>query len=508
MSTPPTKLENLTESLQRYLGLQQAQTVKEEDITADALARLHGARGDVSQLQRLWEDPGEVGPDLVDGWNEREHRPALVALQRVLGVSLAVKWNRQGHPDSFLPFAPTFVASRKVSTIYRELGRSVVDGLWGRPGFEEVRKGVAARAAEWGQHHPLALVLAPLCPRSKGSDGKSSEKAHLAEVIESDASLHTWVDSVVAEDWRAWLQASARLSVDEQVETMTGLVCLHLHVALLRRLAVAEGVVPCFFVVVEGQQIDPMCARAASNIFSFWRDRAEDALGLVAQHAIANAAATDLALKSALEAGDWTTPRLWATLDIRGGAPSRRSTSEYQQYVKEAIEARAAAGAPPAAGEVHQIVVQALQRAFTGPSRVAAKVKDHLRLYGRAAGIVGPDDGARKRYQLDERALNLLARLHAMRSPDHVRSDEEDKMSVEALLDDIFERYGIIVTIDRDRIHRALGASSQKSIIQRLRLLFPGEERMRHNRANLERRLDDLRFVRRYSDASAVIHIA
>jgi len=36
---------------------------------------------------------------------------------------------------------------------------------------------------------------------------------------------------------------------------------------------------------------------------------------------------------------------------------------------------------------------------------------------------------------------------------------------------------------------------------------FPAEQSMRDNRSRLDRRLDELRLVRRYSDASAVIYI-
>jgi hypothetical protein len=41
----PLELDNLTEALQRHLGLQQAQTADPDNIAADAIARLVGQRG-------------------------------------------------------------------------------------------------------------------------------------------------------------------------------------------------------------------------------------------------------------------------------------------------------------------------------------------------------------------------------------------------------------------------------------------------------------------------------
>jgi hypothetical protein len=43
-------IENLTERLQRHLGIQQAQTISPEDFTADGIARLLGRRGDPSTV--------------------------------------------------------------------------------------------------------------------------------------------------------------------------------------------------------------------------------------------------------------------------------------------------------------------------------------------------------------------------------------------------------------------------------------------------------------------------
>src|SRR6185295_1892399 len=98
--------ENLTESLQRHLGLQQAQTFTPEDIAADALGRFLETRGDVARLQLLWDSPDKVGPDLVDHWHAPDHRQVLLALRRVLDASMVVQRRRDGVPKSFLPFTP------------------------------------------------------------------------------------------------------------------------------------------------------------------------------------------------------------------------------------------------------------------------------------------------------------------------------------------------------------------------------------------------------------------
>lgn len=503
-------LENLTESLQRHLGLQQAQTFAPEDIAADALGRLLGTRGDVSRLQRLWEAPEVAGPELVDGWDERRHRPVLLALRRVLDASMAVQRRLDGVPKSFLPFAPEFVTSEKISTVYRDLGRSVVEGLWGRPGQGELRERLRQHVIPWRDQHPLSLVLAPLCARRPAEKQRDQDQAHLAAVIAADASLAAWIDTTVTEDWDAWLRAAVELSVDEQIETMTGLIGLHLHGCLLRRLGYREhgSIPPYYFVAVETHGVEPDCGRAAYNCFGFWRDRAEDSLQFVARKAIDRLAAHDPALGSALSAADWRTPTLWAAVGIQGGGKSKRAMEAFQERVRDEIHRRSETGAAPVEGEVMALLVEALSAAFSTPSGVATKVKDHLRGYGRAAGIVGPDgQRTRKRYQLDERSISLLARLHAKRFRDQVRSDEEDPHSVEALLDDLFERYGMVVTLERERVRNQVFHENHRDLLRPLVRHFPREEPMRENRSRLDRRLDELRFVRRYSDASAVIHI-
>ena len=141
------QLENLTDSLQRHLGLQQAQTFTSEDIAADALGRFLETRGDVSRLQLLWEPPETVGPDLVDRWSEAEHRPVLLALRRVLDTSLVVQRRTDGVPKSFLPFVPEFITADKVSNVYRDLGRSVVEG---RPSTTASHRSAYARGERFG----------------------------------------------------------------------------------------------------------------------------------------------------------------------------------------------------------------------------------------------------------------------------------------------------------------------------------------------------------------------
>jgi hypothetical protein len=499
------ELDNLTESVQRLLGLQQAQTFSPEDITADAMGRLLATRGDVSRLQRIWDPAAEAGPNLVAGWDDGEHRPVLHALRRVLDASMVVQRRNDGRPKSFLPFAPEFVGAERVSTIYRDLGRSVVEGLWGRPGQEELRTEVKHRLETWGGRHPLGLLLAPLCPtKEPPEDGAPSL---LKEVIAADAQLRVWVDNVVTEDWNAWLRASESLSVDEQIETMTGLIGLHLHTCLMRRLGRGrdQSVPACYFVAVDASGVDPACARAAYNCFGFWRERAGSALQFAAEQAIEKLGGQEPEFRRALDEGTWQAARYWATAKIQGGRRAARATEEFRQSFQNSIDERASETAP-AKEDVLELAVAALVNAFDTPSGVAAKVKDHLRGYGRAAGIVGPEGrGSRKRYQLDERAIGLLARLHAHRDPDRVRSFDDEIRSVDALLDDIFDRYGMVITRERESVNTRLG--QDRGALAPLLRHFPAEQPMRDNRARLDRRLDELRLVRRYSDASAVIYI-
>jgi hypothetical protein len=501
----PNELDNLTESVQRLLGLQQAQTFSPEDITADAIGRLLATRGDISRLQRFWDPAGDAGPDLVAGWDDGEHRPVFHALRRVLDASMVVQRRNDGRPKSFLPFVPEFVGAERVSTIYRDLGRSVVEALWGRPGQEELRSKLKHRIGGWRGRHPLGLLLAPLCPAK--SPPQESTTSLLREVIASDGDLRDWVDKTVTEDWNAWLRASESLSIDEQIETMTGLIGLHLHTCLIRRLGRGSGqtIPACYFVAVDASGVDPACARAAYNCFGFWRERAGAALQFAAEQAVEKLAQQEPEFRRALTEGTWEAARYWATARIQGGRRAARATEEYRESLQNSIDERGSETAP-AQDDVFALAVVALVNAFDTPSGVAAKVKDHLRGYGRAAGIVGPEGrGSRKRYQLDERAIGLLARLHAHRDHDRVRSFDDEKRSVDALLDDIFDRYGMVITRERESVNARL--DQERGALAPLLRHFPAEQPMRDNRARLDRRLDELRLVRRYSDASAVIYI-
>ncbi len=390
--------------------------------------------------------------------------------------------------------------------------------MWARPGLADTRDLIREQVARWGTQHPLALLLAPLCRERAGE--KDKDKALLAAALDADADLRAGADRVVVGDWKAWVRAAPRLSVDEQVETMTGLIGLHLHMALLWRLGDTVPLVskavrelrypPLFFLVVEGQAGDVAlasaashaCLRAACNFLGFWRGRAYDALELVARQAVDQAADGDKTLHEALAPPDWTAPRVWLTIRIRGKR-TERAQREFAAVLEDKLQEQADTNRKPDPGTVRRLVVESLARPFSGDS--LDKFKDFLRGTGRAAGIVGPNHPrSRRRYLLDERGLTLLARLHTCRLPEEVQSDEEDRASVEAFLDDIFDRYGMIITTERSRVRERLAGGGQ---LRHLEALFPSEEAARRNRAVLDRRLDALRLVRRYSDASAVIRL-
>ena len=136
-------------------------------------------------------------------------------------------------------------------------------------------------------------------------------------------------------------------------------------------------------------------------------------------------------------------------------------------------------------------------------------MKDYLRNTGRAAGIVGPEGTSRrKRYQLDDRALELLLRLHAARPAATVLSHEDETQSVAAWLDDVAERYGLVITTERERARQCFEtAVASTPAMRALRRHFPSEQTMAINRHFLDQRLDELRFVRRFSDASSVVYV-
>jgi hypothetical protein len=509
-------LDNLTETLQRHLGLQQAQTIDPENIAADAIARLVGQRGDLTRLLGIWGLTGDAATSLVEGDAAAAKEP-LRALRRMLDSVLVINASKAGVPKTFRPFSPLMINAQRAGTLYRDMGRSVTEGLWALPGLTEFREQLTSRVRGWGRHHPLALLLEPLCKEVTVEPIR--DEALLASAIKSDAVLRTWAERVVVEDWKVWAKAADRLSVDEQFETMTGLIGLHLHVALLWRLGDTaplrmagerDRCRPFFFVTVEGHQIEvtggasQACLRAAYNFLGFWRERALRSLEVVARQAVDQAADDDKALRNALKSKSWTEPRLWSTIPIRGGKKTTRATEEFKRTLVAQIEEQEALSRKPEEDAVRRLVVEALARPFGGNSSVVDKVKDFLRGTGRAAGIVGPNDArSRRRYLLDERGLSLLAHLHSCRPESEIRTDEEDRSSVEAFLDDIFDRYGLVVTTERGRVMDAL--SNVGETMKRLVPLLPSDEAVRRNRAIFDRRLDALRLVRRYSDASAVI---
>lgn len=190
------------------------------------------------------------------------------------------------------------------------------------------------------------------------------------------------------------------------------------------------------------------------------------------------------------------------TIGIRG-TRTERAQREFATLLGNKLSEQTNTDAKPDPVTVRHLVIESLARPFSGDS--LDKFKEFLRGTGRAAGIVGPNQPrSRRRYLLDERGLSLLARLHTCRVPEEVQSDEEDRTSVEAFLDDIFTRYGMIITTERTRVREQLAANGT---LRHLEALFPSDEAARRNRIVLDRRLDALRLVRRYSDASAVIRL-
>lgn len=497
------QIDNLTEALQRHLGLQQAQTFTLEDTVGDAIARVSGRRGDVSALCALWDD--SQFREHIEGYVAEEHGPALDALRDVLRASVVVQQFRGGRPRSFLPLAPRFVTNRDVNSVFRDLGRSVVDGLWGTRS-DELALRILTRVETWGARHPLAMLLGPLCHEK--SEDRGGERPRLADAIAVDSQLAEWVKTTVRQDWEAWLRSVESLSVDEEVESMASLIGLHLHVALLWRMRDEANpeLPPCYFVSVPGRDVDPSCLRAGYNCYAFWGDRANEALVRVARSAVDKAAEDDPILGATFSRSAWGEAAPWLLVRVRG--KSTRATRTFKETLEHVLQQGGEAGAPPAAGEIRAAVVDAMVAAFSGSAGVVGKVKDVLRTTGYAVGLVGPATAyQRKRYQIDDRALSLLARLHAHRLPSEVRSTVEERLAVDAFLDDLFERYGMIVTRERDCVRDTLKRYERSPALRALLRHLPGDEPMRRNRALFERRLDELRLVRRYSDASAVLHV-
>lgn len=503
MATP--QLENLTESLQRYMGVQQLQPFEPADIVADALARLTGERGNIERILALWNGRS-AWPELVDAWDPGSHEPALLALREMLDASLVVQRSHDGTPKTLLPFSPRFVTSRGVGTVFRDMGRSVVEGLWGGPKFEEIQERVREKVAGWPSRHPIAILLEPLCRPAKTAE--ASGEASLAAAIASDPDLTKWVETKVRQDWLAWLDlVNEGLAPDEQLETLTSLLALHLHVATLWRLGDDPGgsgrVRPCFFVEVEGQGQDASCSRAANGTFGFWRERAGAALQIVAARAVDAVCKEDAPYRESLVKANWGEPRLWCGAEIQARKGSR-ATAHFRDEVGRRLTEASALHPTPEQGEVRKIVVDALADTFGGQSSPLARLKDFFRKTGARAGIVGPGGKSRKRYLLSEEGIDLLVRLHAHRDEKDIESTEEEKRAVGAFIDDIADRYGIVLTADRSSIRELV----TKPSLRRLAVHLPSPAAMRRNVDILDRRLDALRLVRRYSDSSSIIYVS
>jgi len=504
-------LENLTERLQRHLGIQQAQTISAEDYTADGIARLLGRRGDPSLVAQLWRAGDRAA--LVAGYRPREHDEVLTELVRVLDSTIVVQRERgNGRPKTFLPLIPELVSAARSGQLYREMGRTVVEGFW-KP-TEKQHSGSIAElknlVTSWPEQHALANLLRPLC---KPIEAQTPETGgNFAMAMASDKRLARWVREVVTQDWQAYLVAAKPLSADEQLEMMSSLIGLHAHIALLHRLFEADvsDANPVFFVAAtKTPDDDRSCDRATYSCFSFWRDQAQPAMRRVAQDVIRQAAEQDATLRTSLSAGDWTSPQVWMGQEIKEGGKRKRATNDFREAYESAMHEAQIRGKNPNLSLIEDLLVGALYAAFDTASGPITKVKDYLRNTGRAAGIVGPEGTyRRKRYQLDDRAFELLLRLHAARRSDTVLSDEDEKQSVGAWLDDMAERYGLVVTTERERAKKRFELAIDSSPGMRaLRRHFPSEQTMAVNRQFLDQRLDELRFVRRFSDASSVVYV-
>jgi len=508
----PVIMDNLTERLQAHLGLQQAQTIQADDMCADAIARLMECRGDASSLLELWSPANWRGA--VADYRPEIHDDVLRELLRVLDATMVVQRQKNtGRPKTFLPVFPELISAQQASTLYRELGRTVMDGLWrsteqGTPGFLDSLK---ALIKDWPNQHPLAQLLRPFCVRkdSPNPPGGGNFEAALVK----DELLANWVRTTAAQDWQAYLLAATRLSSDEQLEMMNALIGLHLHVALLYRLRgrEAEKVRPVYFVAASRAPDDERsCDRSAYNCFCFWRDRAADSMQVVAEDIIEQTAHANADLSSAMSSGSWNMLSSWTAAEIKKDGKRKRATQEFRDRLLAQINEAESKKWEPTKEIAFRLLVDALFSAFDRPSGPAVKAKDFLRNTGRAAGIVGPEGSyRRKRYQLEDRAIEMLIRLHADRQPGTIHTDEDERQSIGAWLDDISERYGMIVTLERERARKMFEhATESTSVLRALRSHFPGERAMAANREHLDARLDMLRCVRRYSDASSVIYVS
>ncbi|MFO0560250.1 MAG: hypothetical protein U0269_19695 [Polyangiales bacterium] len=493
------EIENLTDVLQRHLGIQQAQSVALENVTADSIARLTATRGDVRRLVQLWEDPESVVVGLSDTPALRE--PILRFRAAIEDGFVTRRKGNSSVPVAFVPFAPRMVTRTDERTVFRGAGASVLEGLWRD---ESVREGVRNVVVAWEAGHPVASLLAPLC--EPHSIANSRPQSNLRDVIDNDPELAEWVDGTVREDWLAWIAAAKPLSIDEQFESMTALIGLHLHIALLRRLCPRDATSrPLVFMSAHRGQHLHNCDRSARDVFDWWSDRARAALLDRAANVIDQVIASDDKERESLH-GDWSALGRWSTHSIAGSKPT---TARWRTAVLAEIEQRKLASIEHSPAAARALLVDVLVKTFLhGTSHVVSKIRDFLRYTGVAAGIIGPTGRfARKRYLLDDRALDLLVRLHVQRPEESVRSSVEEKGSVAAMLDDVFDRYGLAVDGQSDAVRAAISKAESHDQLRVLRKQLPSDRAMEENRVALESRLDELRLVRRYSDASATLNV-
>lgn len=497
----PSTIQNLPTLAQRLLGIQQAQTVLPENVAADAIARLTESRGDLRRLEKLWSSVDEAGPDLVAAWNPDEHREAVLALRAMIDRGFVTTRERSGRARALRPLSPRLITRQRPNTVFRAAGLSVVDGLLAGAD-QDMRGRLTERVRSWERRHPLASVLAPLCEPAKLTSAERVPSV-LAEMFRTNDELEAWRTKVVLRDWQLWLEATESLSADEQLDSFATLAGLHLHLALTRRLAslTAGGPIPALFAAVGGGTAHHACRRAATGFLAFWRERVGNALRTVAEGEVDRLAAEDSVLRDALQGDAWTKVALWSSSAVKFDKSMRSARQRFEQHLEEALALAKPKGAP-APGQARNLVIDALTETFSGSSSAADKLKSYHRVTGMAGGIVGPTDrGSFKRYLLDDRALELLARLHVHRRPEDVSTTEDEPSTVEAFLDDVFARYGVIVTTERPKVRQSLEK------LQNLQRLLPDPDSVRHNREQFERRLEALRLLRRFSDASAVLHV-
>lgn len=486
---------NLTTLTQKRLGVQQAQTITAETLASDAIARLHQRRGDVRKLVELYLRPEANLQGAAAGV------PGAPARVRALVNGMTTVRSRQGWPHSFLPYTPELVTDREVNRIFRDMGTTVVDALWGGA-QSDLSASIREVTSGWARH-PLARVFAGLCdPRPIPAPRAGTEaRSYLRERLEEPegSSLADWARGTVGEDWGAWVAASGGMSIDEQLQTFSILIGLHLHVSLQWSIAPIGGR-PLSFCVTPDAPPGPLVS-ASCNVYQWWQGRTLAVLQAVALEQVDAIAASNRDLDGALDANDAALLNRWREVKIESARQQTadRFQQRYQQELTRRADAAQARQVQLSRDDAKDIVRDALLHPFA-PS--AEKFRDYLRQTGRAAAYVGPDARfSRKRYQIDARLLGLLARLHTCRTEQQVRTQEEERHSMEGFMDDIFDRYGILVARGREPAEVALSTPAMQPLLR----FLPNEASTEANRHAVEHCLDGLRLLRRYSDASAVL---